>query len=149
MSIFSWLFSKPEPKNTESNAVKGSMRNNSTAATPDDSTEKRINQRKEPRHDSFFMTMIKHQNQNIMATVVNFSETGLGLVTKEPLHSGDTIELTLALKGAQPVVVPAKIMRCLNIDKEYVVGIQTSISGAKYAPLLRNLNLHGSAYSLS
>lgn len=149
MSIFNWLFSKPEPKNTELNSVKGSVHSNPTAATPDDTTEKRINERKEHRQDSFFMTMIKHQNQEMQATVVNFSETGLGLVTKEPLDSGTAIEVTLALKGAQPVVVPAKIMRCTNINEEYVVGIKTSVLGAKYASLLRNLNLHGSAYSLS
>lgn len=153
MSIFSWLSSKPDPKNTVVNRVKpnhskSEVRSN-PAAAPSEPAQRRFNTRRESRQDSCFITVIIDKNHEIPATVVNFSETGLGLVTKEPINSGTSVEVTLALKGELPVMVPAKIMSCRKADQEYMLGLKTSVLGGRYASLLKNLNLHGSAFSTS
>jgi len=103
------------------------------------------NKRKYSRHESLFSTKIRHQKHRLSATVINYSETGLGMLVDEPMKLNDSIELQLEPRGGKPVVLQAKIKRCLNMNNKFMVGAQIGILGGEYANLFRQMDVYGIA----
>lgn len=104
------------------------------------------NQRNHSRYNSLFSAKIWHQKQPIPATVINYSETGVGIIVDKEIELNDSIELELLPRHGRPITVKADVKRCLEVDNKYMVGAQITIIGGKYASTFRNLELHGSGH---
>lgn len=104
------------------------------------------NQRNYNRYNSLFSAKIRHQKQSFAATVINYSETGVGILVDNSIELNDSIELELLPRGGRPITVKADVKRCSEVDNKYMLGAQISIIGGKYASIFRNLDIHGTGH---
>ena len=106
---------------------------------------KPIEKRKEVRHDSYLSTLINVDGKDIFATIVNFSETGFGILAGKPFDSDKPIELSLSLKDAEPVKVVLDVKSCREVDCEYMIGAKVIKFCEHQADLFKTLSQYRTA----
>jgi len=90
------------------------------------------NKRSETRQNTFCSATVKYQNQELIATVLNYSETGLGMLIGKPLAANEPIEITLSGRTDQPVTIKADIKRCYHTGNDYMLGVHTTTFDEAY-----------------
>ena len=103
---------------------------------------KPVEKRKELRHDSYLSTLINVDGNDIFATIVNFSETGFGILAGKAFDSDKPIELSLSLKHAEPVKITLDVKSCREVDCEYMIGAKVINFCEHQAALFKTLSQH-------
>ena len=137
MSIFNFFHSKNYLKVVDEGA------NKPRRAGVSPTTGKVLNKRKYDRHDSLFATNIKHHMHKQRATVINYSETGLGMIVDKPMSLNDSVELELQARSGQPIMVKANIKRCFQLNNKFMVGVHIDTADGKFGTVFMQLDING------
>lgn len=105
--------------------------------------KKLVNHRKAVRHESLFTAKLKHKEQDIAALIINYSDTGIGMIVEREMDLDEPVELELTPKGSETVTVKANIKRCSVSDNKFMVGAQLESLGKKYAAIFRAIHILG------
>ena len=137
MSIFNLFHSKNYLKAVDEEAKQPRR------AGVNPTAKKVLNKRKYDRHDSLFATNIRHHTHKQRATVINYSETGLGMLVDKPMSLNDSIELELQALGCRPIMVKANIKRCYRLNNKFMVGAHIETTDGKFGTVFRQLDVYG------
>ncbi|GKT11988.1 MAG: hypothetical protein ISEC1_P0961 [Thiomicrorhabdus sp.] len=87
--------------------------------------------RNELRHKTYLSTIVKHDQTEIFATIINFSKGGFGILAGKPFKENEIFNITLSMHNEAPLSIQLGVQSCQKIDDEYFIGTKIS----EYCPL--------------
>lgn len=101
-----------------------------------------MDKRKEVRYPSHRSSIVKHDNQRFYTTIINFSASGVGFLSGQPLNTGEEVELIFEVEIEKEMVfydIPIVIVRCAEDEFEYNIGAHLNKVTFEYRQLLKKL----------
>ena len=87
-----------------------------------------IERRSETRHPSYLSANLGGKAKSIFATIINVSNSGLGIRSAKPFNKGDTVDVFLTSKQRDRLKIKINVLACRENNGEYFLG--TKIIGA-------------------
>ncbi|GKT11361.1 MAG: hypothetical protein ISEC1_P0325 [Thiomicrorhabdus sp.] len=84
----------------------------------------------EPRHDAHLSSLLINKGQELVSTIVNLSENGIGLISKTAIEANNCINILLG-PHENPLFIKVDVRYCEAKEDEYYIGgkIEESCSG--------------------
>ncbi|GKT12678.1 MAG: hypothetical protein ISEC1_P1657 [Thiomicrorhabdus sp.] len=100
----------------------------------------RMERRAEQRHLSHLSILVNQHEHSLFATVVNFSESGLGMIVPNRFLPNEPFELELAINQEQPLKVLLEVRSSTVIEDGFFIGAQLPESCKKYAQFFKQMS---------
>ncbi len=81
-----------------------------------------IERRLEQRHLSHFSAIVTQQTQENIATVLNFSESGLAILSTKPIQPNEVFDVELAFNSERNITTTFKALSCRKVETGYIIG---------------------------
>jgi len=91
--------------------------------------------RQEARHETSLSTVLQHNEQIILATIINLSKTGLGILAGKSFDKNELFEVSIPHKKNNSVILSLCVQSCRKIDDDYLVGAKVVSACANHAQL--------------
>jgi len=101
-----------------------------------------LDKREEIRYPSHRSSIVKHDNQRFYTTIINFSASGVGFLSGQPLNVGEEVELIFEVEIEGEIVfydIPIVIVRSVEDEFEFNVGAHLNKVTFEYRQLLKKL----------
>lgn len=101
-----------------------------------------LEQRRETRYPSHRSSILKKDHQKFYTTIVNFSASGVGILSGQPLEVGEEVELIFEAEvdGEHfEYDIPIVVIRSDYDDFEYCIGAHLNKVTFEYRQLLKKL----------
>lgn len=100
-----------------------------------------IERRSESRHKAYLAANLANKSQNVFATIVDLSKSGLGIRTSKPYDKGETLDVFVTEKRKNRVKIQINVQACHEKRGEYYLGTKI-IGSSKSHSNLYNEILH-------
>ena len=132
MGMFDFLSKTKTPGRVKQRSTKTETLRRTSAKLDSRHTHSKIEERRnEYRHPTYLSTIVKQNNQDTFGTIINFSESGFGILLGKEFKEHDILDMTLSMNNEAPLNVRLNIQSCRQVDGEYFIGAR--IEG--YCPL--------------
>lgn len=101
-----------------------------------------LERRLEKRHLSHFSATLSQKNtdtQECIATVLNFSKSGLAILSTKAIPTNEIINIQLAFNSERSVEVLFKITSCREVETGFMIGCQLAEPNAHYESLVHKI----------
>ncbi len=102
-----------------------------------------MNRRLESRHLARFSAVItlpnKDSDKEIIATVLNFSPSGLAILASKEIQPNEVFEIQLAFNSERTIQVQFKATNCKKVETGYIIGSQILTPCPQYQALFTKI----------
>ena len=102
--------------------------------------DQRMERRAETRHSSHVTILVNQHDQSFSATIINFSESGLGMVVPPGFAPNEPFELELAFNQEIPLKVTLDVMSSQVIPDGFYIGAKLPESCNKYSQFFNQMS---------
>ncbi|VAW44148.1 hypothetical protein MNBD_GAMMA04-2148 [hydrothermal vent metagenome] len=98
-----------------------------------------IDRRLEQRHLSHFSATVMQQDQESVATVLNFSKSGLAILSTKPIQPNDIFSIELAFNSERNITTFFKSISCQKVETGYLIGAKLLKPCSQYSGLFTKI----------
>ena len=98
-----------------------------------------LERRREHRHPSHFSSIVTFENKESTATVLNFSKSGLSILSAREIPPNEPFEIELAFNSERNVHVAFKSISCQKVETGYLVGAKLVEPSNQYDSLFTKI----------
>ena len=102
-------------------------------------TTSQMERRLEQRHPSHFSSIVTFENKESTATVLNFSKSGLSILSAREIPPNEPFEIELAFNSERNVHVAFKSISCQKVETGYLVGAKLVEPSNQYDSLFTKI----------
>jgi len=101
-----------------------------------------LERRLEKRHLSHFSATVSPNNsetQECIATVLNFSKSGLAILSTKAIPTNETLKIQLAFNSERSIEALFKVTSCRETNTGFIVGCQLEEPNTHYESLVHKI----------
>ncbi len=99
-----------------------------------------LEKRLEKRHLSHFSATVSQENtQQCIATVLNFSKSGLAVLATKAIPIHEILTIQLAFNSERSIQTSFKVVRCQPTETGFIIGCQLVKPDTSYTELVQKI----------